>query len=69
MMGIGPISSTQKALERSDGISMISMFSKLMRPSRKEAVINELSIDYQKVNIDGGAISIGILLSIRGENC
>ena len=34
--------------------------------SQSIAVINDLSIDYEKVNIDGGAISIGHPLGASG---
>ena len=68
MMGIGPISSTQKALERSgwdiDDIDIFEINEAFS--SQSIAVINELSIDYQKVNIDGGAISIGHPLVASG---
>ena len=68
MMGIGPISSTQKALERSgwhiDDIDVFEINEAFS--SQSIAVINELSIDYQKVNIDGGAISIGHPLGASG---
>ena len=68
MMGIGPISSTQKALERSGWhINDIDIFEiNEAFSSQSIAVINELSIDYQKVNIDGGAISIGRPLGASG---
>ena len=68
MMGIGPISSTQKALERSGcHINDIDVFEiNEAFSSQSIAVINELSIDYQKVNIDGGAISIGHPLGASG---
>ena len=68
MMGIGPISSTQKALERSGWhIDEVDIFEiNEAFSSQSIAVINELSIDYQKVNIDGGAISIGHPLGASG---
>ena len=68
MMGIGPISSTQKALERSGWhINDIDVFEiNEAFSSQSIALINELSIDYQKVNIDGGAISIGHPLGASG---
>jgi len=68
IMGIGPISSTQKALERSgldiDDIDIFEINEAFS--SQSIAVIKELSIDYQKVNIDGGAISIGHPLGASG---
>ena len=68
MMGIGPISSTQKALELSGwNIDDVDVFEiNEAFSSQSIAVINELSIDYHKVNIDGGAISIGHPLGASG---
>lgn len=68
MMGIGPISSTRKALERARwNINDIDVFEiNEAFSSQSIAVINELSIDFQKVNIDGGAISIGHPLGASG---
>ncbi len=68
IMGIGPISSTQKALERSGwNIDDIDIFEiNEAFSSQSIAVINELSIDYEKVNIDGGAIAIGHPLGASG---
>ena len=68
MMGIGPISSTKKALELSGwNIDDIDVFEiNEAFSSQSLAVINELSIDYHKVNIDGGAISIGHPLGASG---
>lgn len=68
IMGIGPISSTQKALERSgwdiDDVDIFEINEAFSAQSI--AVINELSIDYEKVNIDGGAIAIGHPLGASG---
>ncbi|DAC31269.1 MAG TPA: thiolase family protein [Candidatus Poseidoniales archaeon] len=68
LMGIGPISSTQKALELSGwDIKDIDVFEiNEAFSSQSIAVIDELSIDYDKVNIDGGAISIGHPLGASG---
>ena len=68
IMGIGPISSTQKALERSGwNIDEVDIFEiNEAFSSQSIAVINELSIDYQKVDIDGGAISLGHPLGASG---
>ena len=67
-MGIGPISATQKLLERSDwNIDDVDIFEiNEAFSSQSIAVINDLSIDYEKVNIDGGAISIGHPLGASG---
>ena len=68
LMGIGPISSTKLVLQRSgweigdvDIFEINEAFS-----SQSLAVIDELSIDRGKVNIDGGAISIGHPLGASG---
>ena len=68
LMGIGPISSTKLVLQRSgwqigdvDIFEINEAFS-----SQSLAVIDELSIDQSKVNIDGGAISIGHPLGASG---
>jgi acetyl-CoA acyltransferase len=68
VMGIGPISATQKLLERSDwNIDDVDIFEiNEAFSSQSIAVINELSIDQEKVNIDGGAISIGHPLGASG---
>ena len=68
VMGIGPISATQKLLERSDwNIDDVDIFEiNEAFSSQSIAVINDLSIDYEKVNIDGGAISIGHPLGASG---
>ncbi len=68
IMGIGPISSTKKALERSGwNIDDIDIFEiNEAFSSQSIAVINELSIDNEKVNIDGGAIAIGHPLGASG---
>ena len=61
-MGIGPISSTKLVLQRSGweiGDVEIFEITKHSRLKTSSAVIDELSIDRGKVNIDGGAISIG----------
>ena len=68
MMGIGPISATQKTLERSGwNIDDVDIFEiNEAFSSQSIAVINDLSIDHDKVNIDGGAISIGHPLGASG---
>ena len=67
-MGIGPIDATNKALSRAgitmdelDVIELNEAFS-----SQSLAVINSLKIDLDKVNIDGGALSIGHPLGASG---
>ncbi len=68
LMGIGPISSTKLVLERSGwDIDEVDVFEiNEAFSSQSLAVINDLSIDYTKVNIDGGAISIGHPLGASG---
>jgi acetyl-CoA acyltransferase len=67
-MGIGPIKSTEIALNRSgwtiDDVDVFEINEAFS--SQSLAVINDLSIDYQKVNLDGGAISIGHPLGASG---
>jgi acetyl-CoA acetyltransferase family protein len=67
-MGIGPVDATNKALSRAgitmdelDVIELNEAFS-----SQSLAVINSLKIDLDKVNIDGGALSIGHPLGASG---
>ena len=68
LMGIGPISSTKLVLQRSGWeIGDVEIFEiNEAFSSQSLAVINELSIDRGKVNIDGGAISIGHPLGASG---
>ncbi len=68
LMGIGPISATKLVLERSGwDINEVDIFEiNEAFSSQSLAVIESLSIDYNKVNIDGGAISIGHPLGASG---
>ena len=68
LMGIGPVSATRKLLENTgwdlnsvDVIELNEAFS-----SQSLAVISELGLDPNLVNIDGGAISIGHPLGASG---
>ena len=68
LMGIGPVSATRKLLENTgwdlnsvDVIELNEAFS-----SQSLAVISELGLDPNRVNIDGGAISIGHPLGASG---
>lgn len=68
LMGLGPIASTQLCLERAgwsledvDIFELNEAFS-----SQGLACIDELGIDESKVNLDGGAISIGHPLGASG---
>jgi acetyl-CoA acyltransferase len=68
IMGIGPVSATQKALQRAglsiadiDIIELNEAFA-----AQALAVLKELGADEAKVNIDGGAIAIGHPLGASG---
>jgi acetyl-CoA acyltransferase len=68
VMGLGPVLSTRKALERAglelgeiDVIELNEAFS-----SQSLAVIEELGMDPAKINLDGGAIALGHPLGATG---
>ncbi len=68
IMGIGPVVSTQKALQRAglemadiDIIELNEAFA-----SQSIACIEELKIDLDKINLDGGAIALGHPLGATG---
>jgi 3-oxoadipyl-CoA thiolase len=68
IMGIGPVPSTKKALQRAgltvahlDLIELNEAFA-----SQSIACIHELGLDFQKVNVNGGAIAIGHPLGCSG---
>jgi acetyl-CoA acetyltransferase family protein len=68
VMGIGPVAATQKALQRAgikvadlDLIELNEAFA-----SQSIACIHELGFDLQKVNVNGGSISIGHPLGCSG---
>ena len=68
IMGIGPVLSTRKALERAglkladiDIVELNEAFA-----SQSLACIDELGLDMSKVNIDGGAIALGHPLGATG---
>jgi 3-oxoadipyl-CoA thiolase len=68
IMGIGPVPATQKALSRAgltvndlDLIELNEAFA-----SQSIACIHDLSLDLQKVNVNGGAIAIGHPLGCSG---
>jgi acetyl-CoA C-acetyltransferase len=68
IMGIGPIPSTKKALERSSlalkDIDLIELNEAFAAQSI--AVIRELGMDMEKVNVNGGAIALGHPISATG---
>lgn len=68
IMGIGPVAATQKALARAgltlkdiDIIELNEAFA-----AQSIAVMRELGIDLEKMNIDGGAIALGHPLGATG---
>ncbi len=68
LMGIGPVVSTRKALERAglkladiDIIELNEAFA-----AQTLACVDELGLDLKKVNIDGGAIALGHPLGATG---
>ena len=68
IMGIGPVHSTQKALERAglklkdiDIIELNEAFA-----AQSLAVIQDLKLDLAKINLDGGAIALGHPLGATG---
>lgn len=68
IMGIGPVSATQKALDRAEltlkDIDIIELNEAFAAQSL--SVIKELKIDEQKLNLDGGAIALGHPLGASG---
>jgi len=68
IMGIGPVQATRKALERAgltlDDIDLIELNEAFAAQSL--AVIGELGLDRDKVNIEGGAIALGHPLGASG---
>lgn len=68
IMGIGPVASSQKALERAgitatdlDVVELNEAFA-----SQSLAVIRDLGLDLAKINLDGGAIAVGHPLGATG---
>ena len=68
IMGIGPVPATRKALERVgwslDSIDLAELNEAFA--SQSLAVIREMGIDPEKVNVNGGAIAIGHPLGCSG---
>jgi len=68
LMGIGPVSATRKLISKTgwdlDSIDVIELNEAFS--SQSLAVISELDIEINKVNLDGGAISIGHPLGASG---
>ena len=68
IMGIGPVPATQKALLRAGlTISEIDLFElNEAFASQSIACMQELNIDHEKVNVNGGAIALGHPLGCSG---
>ena len=68
VMGIGPIPAVRKLLERSgvalDDIDLVELNEAFA--SQSLAVIRELGLDPEKVNVNGGAIALGHPLGMSG---
>ena len=68
IMGIGPVPATKKALQRSglsvNDIDLIELNEAFA--SQSIACIHDLGLDFQKVNVNGGAIAIGHPLGCSG---
>jgi 3-oxoadipyl-CoA thiolase len=68
VMGIGPVPAVQKLLERTgigiDEIDLVELNEAFA--SQSLAVVRELGIDEEKVNVNGGAIAIGHPLGMSG---
>jgi len=68
IMGIGPVSASQKALKRAgltiDDMDVIELNEAFA--AQALAVISELQIDVKKLNLDGGAIALGHPLGASG---
>jgi acetyl-CoA acyltransferase len=67
-MGIGPVEASRKALKRAglelDDIDLVELNEAFAAQSI--AVIEELGLDVEKVNLDGGAIALGHPLGASG---
>jgi acetyl-CoA C-acetyltransferase len=68
IMGIGPIPATQKALQKAElklkDIDLIELNEAFAAQSL--AVIRELDMDMEKINVNGGAIALGHPISATG---
>jgi acetyl-CoA acyltransferase len=68
IMGIGPVAATRKALDRAglkaDDIDIIELNEAFA--SQSLACIRDLSLDMEKINLDGGAIALGHPLGATG---
>jgi len=68
VMGLGPIPATRKALDRAglrvEDLDLIELNEAFA--SQSIAVMRELSLDPEKVNVNGGAIALGHPLGMSG---
>jgi acetyl-CoA acetyltransferase family protein len=68
IMGIGPVPATQKALKAAgltmDDIDLIELNEAFA--SQSIAVVRDLGIDMEKLNVNGGAIALGHPLGMSG---
>ncbi len=68
VMGIGPIPAVRKALERAgisvDDLDLVELNEAFA--SQSLAVVRELGLDEEKVNVNGGAIALGHPLGMSG---
>jgi acetyl-CoA acetyltransferase len=67
-MGMGPVPATQKALKKA-GLSVKQLDLVELNEAfaaQSLAVIQELGLDPEKVNVDGGAIALGHPLGMSG---
>ena len=67
-MGIGPVPAVRKLLERAgigvDDVDLVELNEAFA--SQSLAVVRELGLDPEKVNVNGGAIAIGHPLGMSG---
>ena len=67
-MGIGPVSAVRKLLDRAgvsvDDVDLVELNEAFA--SQSLAVIRELGLDEEKVNVNGGAIAMGHPLGMSG---
>ncbi|AIK95564.1 thiolase family protein [Candidatus Odyssella acanthamoebae] len=68
IMGIGPVAAAKKALERADLTAQDMDIIELNEAFASQAIacVKELGLDWNKVNIDGGALALGHPLGATG---
>ena len=67
LMGLGPIEAVRKAIKKAKwNLNEIDLFEiNEAFAAQSIAVIRELGIDQNKVNVNGGAIALAILLALQ----